>query len=49
MFMNTWFTHALIAVTATGGMMALYKVPTTKGHNKFTYSFLSFLVATIFM
>ena len=27
--------------------MALYKVPTTKGHNKYTYSFLSFFVATI--
>ena len=44
--MNPSLVHALLAVTAIGGMMALYKVPTTKGHNKFTYSFLSFFVAT---
>jgi len=42
-----WFIHALIAVTAIGGMMALYKVPSVKGHNKFVYSFLSFFVATV--
>ena len=45
--MNSWLVHSLLAVTAIGGMMALYKVPAAKGHNKFTYSFLSFLVAAI--
>ena len=44
---SSWFIHSLIAVFAIGGMNALYKVPSTKGHNKFSYSFLSFLVATL--
>src|SRR5512146_2143126 len=45
--MNSWFIHALIAVIAVGGMQALYKVPSVKGHGKSLYSFLSFVVAAI--
>jgi len=45
--MQPWFIHALVGVVATGGMMALFKVPTSKGHNKYFYSFLGFLVATL--
>ena len=42
-----WFVHSLIAVTALGVMMALFKVPTARGHNKYVYSFLSLLVAAL--
>ena len=48
MIVEDWFIHSLIAVTAIGGMMALFKFPTAKGHNKFLYSFLSLTVASIF-
>ncbi|MEK7641982.1 MAG: EamA family transporter [Patescibacteria group bacterium] len=45
--METWFIHSLIGVVAIGIMMALFKVPVAKGHNKYAYSFLSLLVATL--
>ncbi|GEM_PF-1926085 len=48
MIVHDWFIHSLFAVTAISGMMALFKVPTAKGHNKFLYSFLSFATASIF-
>jgi len=48
MIVHDWFIHSLFAVTAIGGMMALFKVPTAKGHNKFLYSFLSFATASLF-
>lgn len=45
--MNSWFLNSIIALVAFGGMQALYKVPAAKGYNKFTYSVLGFIVATI--
>ena len=47
MIVEDWFIHSLIAVTAVGVTMALFKVPTSKGHNKFVYSFFGFVVASI--
>ena len=44
--MQLWFIHALIAVMAIAVTMVLYKVPSAKGHNKYTYSFLSLSIAT---
>ena len=43
--MEIWFTHSLIGVTAIGMLMALFKVPASKGHNKYVYSFLGLAVA----
>lgn len=37
----------MIAMVAFGGMQALFKVPAAKGYNKFSYSFLGFMVASI--
>ncbi len=48
MIFNYWILHSFTALLAVGIMMALYKVPTTKGHNKFTFSFFSFLFASLF-
>lgn len=45
--MNLWFIHSLLAVVAIAITMVLYKVPSSKGHDKFTYSFLSLSVAAI--
>ncbi|MDP3948974.1 MAG: EamA family transporter [bacterium] len=47
MIVEDWFIHSLIGVTAVGVTMALFKVPTTKGHNKFIYSFFGFVAASI--
>ena len=44
--MDSWFINSIIAMTAFGGMQALFKVPAAKGYNKSVYSFLGFFVAT---
>ena len=46
MIVEDWFIHSLIAVVSIGCTMALFKVPTVKGHNKFIYSFFGFIVAS---
>ena len=45
--MDSWFLNSIIAMTAFGGMQALYKVPAAKGYSKFLYSVLGFTVAAI--
>jgi drug/metabolite transporter (DMT)-like permease len=45
--MESWFIYSLLTAITIGGMTALYKVPASKGYNKFAYSFYGFLTATI--
>jgi len=45
--MNIWFIHSLIAVVAIGALSALFKVPAAKGHDKYLYTSIGLVVATI--
>jgi uncharacterized membrane protein len=46
-FNQDWFLHSIVAAFSIGAMMAMYKVPAVKGHNKNLYSFLSFSICSL--